>query len=274
MARKANPIGPNILALIEDVRIDLARAALAVTEGENEPDFALPDDLPDPTDDDGVEAFRLELIKTLSEFDQDELRPAEQRSRRIRALADGKGVTSLTTIIEQQLDDAQSQEFDRQPDQICRSVWTYLNARETFEDAESFHFARQFRDHGKLYDAFEVELENHVALDATAIDEAALAAKIKAVLELKPEISCTVKALDLPATDTHPASIMLIVRHGGPLSSVYDHRQDGRRGTIYYRPEPPRLYRRVICSTTRRPYRVCSGLHRTPPLLLRGWCIR
>jgi len=38
--------------------------------------------------------------------------------------------------------------------------------------------------------------------------------------------------------------------------------------------EPPRLYRRVICSTTRRPYRVCSGLHRTPPLLLRGWCIR
>ena len=34
--------------------------------------------------------------------------------------------------------------------------------------------------------------------------------------------------------------------------------------------EPPRLYRRVICSTTRRPYRVCSSLHRTPPLLLRG----
>ena len=38
--------------------------------------------------------------------------------------------------------------------------------------------------------------------------------------------------------------------------------------------EPPRVYRRVICSTTRRPYRVCSGLHRTPPLLLRVGCIR
>ena len=34
--------------------------------------------------------------------------------------------------------------------------------------------------------------------------------------------------------------------------------------------EPPRVYRRVICSTAMRPYRVCSGLHRTPPLLLRG----
>ncbi len=145
-------------------------------------------------------------------------------------------MTSLTTIVEQRLDDARLRAFDQQPDPLCRSIWTYLNARETFEDAESFHFARQFRDHGKLYDAFEVELENHVALDAAGIDETTLATKIKATLELKPEISCTVKALELPATDTHPASIMLIVRHGGPLSSVHDHRHDGRRGTIYYRP--------------------------------------
>ena len=36
--------------------------------------------------------------------------------------------------------------------------------------------------------------------------------------------------------------------------------------------EPPRVYRRVVCSMTRRPYRVCSGLHRTPPLLLRVGC--
>jgi hypothetical protein len=236
MPRKAIRIGPNILALIEDARIDLARAALAAREGDNEPDFKLSEDVPDQADDEAVEAFRQELIQTLSEFDQDELRPAEQRSRRIRVLADGKGVNSLTTIVEQRLSDEQSQEFERQPDQLCRSIWTYLHARETFEDAESFHFARQFRDHGKLYDAFEVELENNVALDAAAIDVTALATKIKEVLELKPEISCTVKALDLPATDAHPASIMLIVRHGGPLSSVYDHRQDGRRGTIYYRP--------------------------------------
>lgn len=234
MPRKALPIGPNILALIEDARIDLAQVALAVREGENEPDFKLSEEVPDQADDEAVEAFRQELIQTLSQFDQDELRPAEQRSRRIRALADGKGVTSLTTIVEQQLDDEQSREFERQPDQLCRSIWTYLNARETFEDAESFHFARQFRDHGKLYDAFEVELENNVALDAASIDETALAAKITKVLELKT--ACVVKALDLPATATHPASIMLIVRHGGPLSSVYDHRDDGRRGTIYYRP--------------------------------------
>jgi hypothetical protein len=236
MARKANRIGPHVLRLIEDARVDLARAALAFREGDNEPDFKLPEDLPDHSDKKAVEMFRQRLIQTLSEFDQDELQPAEQRARRIRSLADGKGVTSLTTIVEQRLDGGQSEQFERQPDQLCRSIWVYLNAYKTFADAESFHFARQFRDHGKLYDAFEVELENHMALDAAAIDEAALATKIKDMLELKPEISCEVKALNLPATDSHPASIMLIVRHGGPLSSVHDHRHDGRRDTIYYRP--------------------------------------
>lgn len=33
MARKANPIGPHVLALIEDARVDLVRAVLAVREG-------------------------------------------------------------------------------------------------------------------------------------------------------------------------------------------------------------------------------------------------
>ena len=261
MARKASPIGPHVLALIEDARVDLARAALAVREGDNEPEFNLSDEVPDHADAEAVNAFREGLLRTLSEFDQDELRPAEQRARRARSLADGKGVTSLTTIVEQRLDDDQSEEFERQPDRLCRSIWVYLNARETFEDAESFHFARQFRDHGKLYDAFEVELENHVALDAAAIDEAALATKIKDMLELKSEISCTVKALDLPATDTHPASIMLIVRHGGPLSSVYDHRHDGRRGTIYYRPPNEAT---LIYTPSLRQIEVCADTVATP----------
>jgi len=236
MARKALTVGPHTLGLIEDARVDLLREVLAIRDGENEPVFELPVEIPDLDDEDAVDRFRRQISEVLAAFDQDELRPAEKRCRRIRALADGKGVTSLTTIVEQRLSEEQTEEFERQPDRLCRSIWTYLNARETFEDAESFHFARQFREHGKLYDAFEVELENHIALGAAEIDEAALGAKIKEMLELKPEISCTVKALDLPATDAHPASIMLIVRHGGPLSSVYDHRHDGRRGTIYYRP--------------------------------------
>jgi len=222
--------------LIEDARVDLAHAVLALREGGNEPDFNLAADIPHQDDPDAVDAFRQYLVENLSKFGRDDLRPFEQRARRMRSLAEKKGITSLTTMIDQQLDDLRSQEFHQQPDELCRSIWAYINARATFEYAESFHFARQFRDHGKLYDAFEVELEGQVSVDAATIDEMGLAARIKHMLELKPDIACTVKALDLHATDTHPASIMLIVRHGGPLSSVYDYRHDGRRGTIYYRP--------------------------------------
>ena len=234
MPRKALTLGPNVLALIEEARIDLARAVLAFREGQNEPEFQLPNPIPDISNEEAVHAFREEIIQTLSGFSPDELGPSERRAGRIRALADGKGVTSLEMVARQQLSEAERVEYEGQPDRLCRSIWAFLTAREAFENAECFHFARRFRDHGKLYDAFEIDTENSVALVAASIDEAALAAKVKEVLELRKDVTCTVTALDLPATDTHPASIMLIVRHGGPLSSVSDHKQDGRRGTIYY----------------------------------------
>lgn len=253
MARKASPVGPNILALIEDARIDLARAVLAIREGENEPEFNLPEDTPNSSDEESVSEFRQKIIGILSDFDLDELRPAEQRCRRIRALSDSKGISSLATIVDKQFTEEQAQAIEVQPDPLCRSIWAFLNTRQTFEDAESFHFARQFRDHGKMYDAFEVELEKAINLDANAIDEIALASKITEVLELKT--ICTVKALDLPSTETHPTSIMLIVRHGGPLSSVHDHRDDGRRGTIYFRPPNEAT---LIYTPSKRQIEICA----------------
>jgi len=95
MARRESSIGPNILALIEDARIDLARAALAIREGENESEFNLPEEIPNSSDKESVREFRQGIIGILSDFDLDELRPAEQRCRRIRALAESKGISSL-----------------------------------------------------------------------------------------------------------------------------------------------------------------------------------
>ncbi len=230
MARKARPIGPSALGFIEDAPTGLIRAVLSVQDGDNEPNYGLPE----ATGELGDDELRRGIFDSLDRFDHEDLRPLEQRCRRIRMLAEGKGVSSLDTIAEQRLNDERRLLYESQPDPLCRSIWVYLNFRSVFEDAESFYFARQFRDYGKMYDAFEVELEKAVTIDAASIDESALAGKITEVLELKK--TCTVRALDLPATETHPASIMLIVRHGGPLSSVYDHRDDGRRGTIYFRP--------------------------------------
>ena len=213
----------------------------------------MPDEVPDPANFDATTDFRKQLIDALSFFDSDDLRPIEQRCRRVRSLADGKGISSLDTIAEKQFEDDVLLEFRNQPDPLCRSIWSYMNARRAFEDAESFYYARQFRDYGKMYDAFEVELEKAVAVDAASVDEGALAKQITRVLELKT--ACTVKALDLPATTSHPASIILIVRHGGPLSSVYDHKADGRRGTIYFRPPNEAT---LIYTPSSRQIEVCA----------------
>jgi len=91
MPRRSLPMGPETLGLIEDARIDFLRAALAVRDAENEPEFELPDHMPDLADDDAVDAFREKLVEILADFDGDELRPLEIRSRRIRTLATGKG---------------------------------------------------------------------------------------------------------------------------------------------------------------------------------------
>lgn len=253
MSRKANSIGPFALGIIEDAKIDLLSELLVLRENDTEPDFGLPDEIPDPGNFDAASDFRKKLIDALSLFDSDDLRPIEQRCRRVKALADGKGISSLDTIAEKQLEEAALLEFRNQLDPLCRSIWTFINARQAFEDAESFYYARQFRDYGKMYDAFEVELEKAVAVDASSIDEAALARQITKVLELKT--ACTVKALDLPKTTAHPASIMLIVRHGGPLSSVYDHKADGRRGTIYFRPPNEAT---LIYTPSSRQIEVCA----------------
>lgn len=62
MARKAFPIGPHVHCLIEDACIDLARAVLAIREGENEPDFGLTAELPDQADEEAVIEFRQGLL--------------------------------------------------------------------------------------------------------------------------------------------------------------------------------------------------------------------
>ncbi len=89
MPRKSLPLGPETLGLIEDARIDLLHAVLAVREGDNEPFFALPEGIPDLNDEAAVDAYRQKVTDVLSAFDPDELRPAERRSRRIRAFANG-----------------------------------------------------------------------------------------------------------------------------------------------------------------------------------------
>lgn len=251
MARKASPVGPFARGLIEDASIDLILGVLEAREQENgsEPDFGLAEIL----DGEPGEDTRERILEALAEFDGDDLTPVERRCGRVRNLAEGKGIASLDTISKKRLSNEEFVEYENQLDPLCRSIWTYTNARHAFDDAESFHFARKFRDLGKMYNAFGVELEKASGFEAASVDEAALEARITEVLELKTK--CTVTAMDLPATGAHPVSVMLIVRHGGPLSSVHDHRDDGRRGTIYFRPPNEAT---LIYTPAKRQIEICA----------------
>lgn len=254
MPRRPRTLGPHTYRLIEESPIEVARATIEFHEDGDEPRFDLPPVDVDPTDEETLYEAREALIHALSLSDPDDLHPLEHRCERIYTLADGKGVASLETVVEQQLNGDSHEEFERQPDSLCRSAWVFLKAAETFEDAESFHYVRQFRDHGKLYDAFEVDLENAIDLHAESIDKRILAQAVTEALALKTR--CTVRALDLPPTATHPASIMLVVRHGGPLSSVHDHRDDGRKGIIYFRPSNEAT---LIYTPAMRQIEVCAN---------------
>lgn len=85
-----------------------------------------------------------------------------------------------------------------------------------------------------MYDSFEINAENRIVDHSGEIDEEALASLLTVRLDLRSRVS--IRTLDLPKTANHPASVMVIVRHAGPLSSVFSHRDNGLRSTIYYRP--------------------------------------
>jgi hypothetical protein len=231
LTRKSKNIGPDTFAMIEVLPVSFLRDLVLRRETDSEPGLApvIPaGDFEDPDE------FRMQLISALDQLHPEDLLPLEDRCRRIRRLAEGKGPASLDMLVKQCLSHEQDAVYAEQPDPSCRSAWCFLHHPALFEDAVAFDGARQFRDHGQMYNAFEVDVEEAVAIDAASLDEAALAACISELLAL-PSL-CTVRAINLARTQTRPASLMIIIRHPGPLSSVFNHKNNGLRGAIYYRP--------------------------------------
>lgn len=229
MSRKFRNLGPETHELVETAPIPLLQEILEYRGSDTEPEITI--DWPATEDD---EEWRWLLLGRLNAFAADNLRPVEDRCRRIRSLAVGKGPTSLEHVAAERRSHEELENLHAQPDALCRSAWLFLRYPEDFEDAEAFHAARQYRDFGKMYDSFEATAGRTDRVDSGSIDEDALASLLTAKLELPSRV--TIRSLDLPATPNHPASVMVIVRHGGPLSSVLNYKGNGIRMPIYFRP--------------------------------------
>ena len=228
MHRKYDRVGRETLEFAETAPLPLLQAIVEFADGDRGPEAI---DWPGDHDEDGQ---RLEVLDLLNACMVEQLHPLEDRCRRIRTLATGKGPASLDHVTAQRLSHEDLLVLAGQPDELCRSIWVFLHHAQAFQDAEAFHGARQYRDLGKMYDAFEIDPGATSIDKADKIDAVALASLVTARLELPSSV--VIRTLDLAATQNHPASVLVIVRHAGPLSSVLSHKDNGLRATIYYRP--------------------------------------
>lgn len=248
MTRSRHALGPNIDFILERAPAQLAKQLF---EGVGSGDQSVVDLSacgPNP------DAQRLR--KCLDEQDADALKQLEDVCRQICDLANGKGPTSLETVVGRRLVNIDIETFEEQVDALCKSIWVYLSHPSVFQDAQSFYLARRYREHGKLYSAFETGAKAKVAIGADDVDHDSLCSRVSTLLGLKARTSSTV--IELPETTAHPASLMVAIRHGGALSSVQDHRDDGLRQTRYYRPANEAI---LIYTPSMQKLEVCASAY-------------
>lgn len=229
MSQRYTRIGRETLDLVETAPIALLRKIIELQEDDADARDGF--SWPEADDDD----FLRHSLKSLLDTHPPEfLRPVEDRCVRIKTLASSEGIKSLRHVAKERLFNEEHAVFEAQGDELSQSLWMFLHHQADFCDAEAFHAVRRYRDHGKMYDAFEVDAGGASVADVLQADMDELERLLTAKLDLPSRVS--ISTLQLAATANHRPSILVIVRHPGPLSSVFHHRDGGLRKTIYFRP--------------------------------------
>lgn len=229
MGQRFARIGRDTLEMVDTAPLGLLREIIEWSEDESVPSEVFT--WPKSADED---SFRASLKTSLDAQTLEFLRPIEDRCVRIRHLATVDGGKSVVHVAKERLHHEEYLQFEAQLDDLCRSIWMFLHHQADFRDAEAFHSVRQYRDHGKMYDAFEVDAEG-AGIDSVT-DEQTRNLEILLTKKLDLPSNVTISTLKLQPTSNHRPSLLLIVRHPGPLSSVFHHREGGARKTIYFRP--------------------------------------
>lgn len=188
----------------------------------------------DRTGDSDVARLRAELSTCIGGLGVAQTRLADDEASRIVTLGSGRGAEALSRVAGSRLDAARHEEFEAQKDALGRSLWTFLHERPTFDDADSFQHATHFRNFGKIYAAFEVPAATGAGFQWTEALETALKSRIVQALGLQG--ACTLVHLEVQGESEEELSHVIILRHAGALSSVAEHRDDGGKGRLYYRP--------------------------------------
>lgn len=188
--------------------------------------------------DSGDAALREQLVDLGNELQPDAAVPLDRHAQRILTLAEGRGVEPVQRVAAKLFEQTHIDAFDAQLDDLGRSLWLYHHEPAMFDEAESLFYADHYRNFGGMYEAFELDADTEVAFVWDDSVKQALEAQIQERLELTGR--CTVTHLQVTGKDQagkEQQQHLVIVRHGGPLSSVAEFREaDGRRAERYYRP--------------------------------------
>jgi hypothetical protein len=180
--------------------------------------------------------IRTELLQTANSLDAEAAMSLDNHAQRILTLGEGRGTETINRICET-LDDADRQIYSCQLDDLGRSLWLYLHQYRFFEEAENLFYANHYRNYGKMYEAFEIDLSSSSAIDF--VWDETVKEEMETRLQRRLELTgrCTVSRLEIPPSEGNLPQHLLIVRHGGPLSSIAEFVEDnGGRKELYYRP--------------------------------------
>lgn len=186
----------------------------------------------------GNAALREQLIDLGNELQPDVAVPLDRHAQRIVTLAEGRGVEPVNRVAANLFEQGHIDAFAAQLDDLGRSLWLYQHQPTMFDEAESLFYADHYRNFGAMYEAFELDADTEVTFAWDDRVKQALEAQIQERLELTGR--CTVTHLQVTGrneAEKEQQQHLVIVRHGGPLSSVAEFREDdGSREERYYRP--------------------------------------
>lgn len=180
--------------------------------------------------------LRTRLIVTANGLTPELAAPLDRHAQRILVLSEGRGAEVVTEISELVRPPEALLDFQGQLDAVGRSTWLYQHRARLFDDAESLFYADHYRNFGRMYEAFELDPDAKATFVWDDTVKQALETKLQERLDLTGR--CTITHLQVADKDRDgQLQHMIIVRHGGPLSSVAEFREDqGTRGEKYYRP--------------------------------------
>jgi len=212
--------GPALHRLIEDAPLDMLGHFL------RRPDVGFSGAVP------AADPERRTCLEAFADAEDSLARRLDDEAARVVTLSDD-GARDLERIVAARFSMAQREAYGAQLDPLGRSLWTFLEARSTFEDAESYHHASQYRGYGKPYAAFEVAGDTEADFAWSSELAERLTAEIRTALNLKED--CTASHLVVKEGKNGAPLHIIIVRHPGPLLSVAEHQKDGQKNRHYYK---------------------------------------